>query len=117
MVRIKRVYCEPGSHDGTRILVDRVWPRGISKEQASLAGWWKDLASSHSLRKWFGHDPHKWEAFRKRYRKELSYAEPKKALEELARLSHQKTVTLIYSAADEGHNQAVVLKELLEELA
>ncbi|MGE0473495.1 MAG: DUF488 domain-containing protein [Nitrospirales bacterium] len=117
MIRIKRVYREPSSGDGTRILVDRVWPRGISKERANLAGWLKDLAPSSSLRKWFGHDPNKWETFKKRYRKELSSAEPRKALNELARLSHKKTLTLVYSAADEEHNQAVVLKELLEELA
>jgi len=117
MIRIKRVYREPNSRDGIRILVDRIWPRGISKEQARIAAWRKDLAPSSSLRKWFGHDPNKWEAFRNRYRKELAYAEPRKALKELARLSHQKTLTLVYSAADEEHNQAVVLKELLEELA
>ena len=117
MIRIKRVYREPRSRDGTRILVDRIWPRGITKERASLAEWRKDLAPSSSLRKWFGHDPNKWEAFKKRYRKELSYAEPKKALNELARLSRQKTLTLVYSAADEEHNQAVVVKEILEELA
>jgi uncharacterized protein YeaO (DUF488 family) len=109
MIRIKRVYREPNSRDGIRILVDRIWPRGISKEQARIAAWRKDLAPSSSLRK--------WEAFRNRYRKELAYAEPRKALKELARLSHQKTLTLVYSAADEEHNQAVVLKELLEELA
>jgi uncharacterized protein YeaO (DUF488 family) len=89
----------------------------VSKKRASLAAWRKDLAPSSSLRKWFGHDPNKWEAFKKRYRKELSYAEPKKALNELARLSRQKTLTLVYSAADEEHNQAVVVKEILEELA
>lgn len=117
MIRIKRVYREPRSRDGTRILVDRIWPRGITKERASLAEWRKDLAPSSSLRKWFGHDPNKWEAFKKRYRKELSYAETRKALNELARFSRQKTLTLVYSAADEEHNQAVVVKEILEELA
>lgn len=116
MIRIKRVYCDPGSRDGTRILVDRVWPRGISKEQAGHAAWRKDLAPSSSLRKWFGHDPDKWEVFKKRYRKELSSAELRGALKELAELSRQKTLTLLYGSADEGHNQAVVLKELLEEL-
>jgi uncharacterized protein YeaO (DUF488 family) len=89
----------------------------VSKKRAILAAWRKDLAPSSSLRKWFGHDPNKWEAFKKRYRKELCYAEPKKALIELARLSRQKTLTLVYSAADEEHNQAVVVKEILEELA
>ena len=116
MIRIKRVYREPSSRDGTRILVDRVWPRGISKERASLTAWRKDLAPSSSLRKWFGHDSNKWEGFRKRYRTELSHIESKNALKELARLSRQTTLTLVYSAADEEHNQAVVLKEILEEL-
>lgn len=117
MIRIKRVYCEPSSRDGIRILVDRIWPRGVSKKRASLAAWRKDLAPSSSLRKWFGHDPNKWEAFKKRYRKELCYAESEKGLNELAQLSRQKTLTLVYSAADEEHNQAVVVKEILEELA
>lgn len=116
MIRIKRVYREPGSRDGIRILVDRIWPRGISKEQASLAAWRKDLAPSRSLRKWFGQDPDKWETFKERYRKELSSAELSEKLKELAGLSRQHTLTLVYGAADEAHNQAVVLKELLEEL-
>ena len=117
MIRIKRVYREPSPRDGTRILVDRIWPRGISKEQARLASWRKDLAPSSSLRKWFGHDPDKWEAFKERYRKELSSAESREALKEFAGLSRQKTITLLYGAADEEHNQAVVLKEVLEKLA
>lgn len=117
MIRIKRIYREPSSRDGTRILVDRIWPRGISKEQASLAAWRKDLAPSSSLRKWFGHDPAKWKVFKMRYRKELSSAETMEALKELAVLTRRKTITLLYGAADEKHNQAVVLKEFLEELA
>ena len=117
MIRIKRVYCEANRRDGARILVDRIWPRGISKEQASLAAWRKDLAPSSSLRKWFGHDPAKWKVFKMRYRKELSSAETMEALKELAVLTRRKTITLLYGAADEKHNQAVVLKEFLEELA
>jgi uncharacterized protein YeaO (DUF488 family) len=97
-------------------LVDRVWPRGISKERIRIVAWRKDLAPSRSLRKWFGHEPAKWREFRKRYRKELAKYGMIVELKKLARLSRRRMVTLVYSAADENHNQAVVLKELLEEL-
>ena len=113
MIKIKRVYEEPTAGDGMRILVDRVWPRGISKERARLADWRKDLAPSTPLRKWFGHDPAKWKGFRDRYRAELTRSGQIDALKELARLSRRKTVTLLYGAADEKHNQAVALKEFL----
>jgi uncharacterized protein YeaO (DUF488 family) len=116
MVQVKRVYSEPSVRDGMRILVDRVWPRGISKERARILEWRKDLAPSTALRKWFGHDPAKWQAFRERYRAELRQSGQTAALKALAKLSKQKTVTLVYSAADEEHNQAVVLKGLLDEL-
>jgi uncharacterized protein YeaO (DUF488 family) len=117
MIRIKRIYEEPGAGDGSRILVDRLWPRGISKERARIAHWRKDLAPSTPLRKWFGHDLAKWKGFRDRYRVELKRAARIDALKELARLSRRKTVTLVYGAADEKHNQAVALKEFLDELA
>ena len=117
MIKIKRVYEEPGAGDGMRILVDRVWPRGISKERARLADWRKDLAPSTPLRKWFGHDPARWKGFRDRYRAELKRPGQSDALKELARLARRKTVTLLYGAADEQHNQAVALKEFLDELA
>jgi uncharacterized protein YeaO (DUF488 family) len=117
MIRIKRVYEAPGAGDGMRILVDRVWPRGISKERARLADWRKDLAPSTPLRKWFGHDPAKWKEFRARYRAELKRSRQGDALKDLARLSRRKTVTLVYGAADEKHNQAVALKGFLDELA
>jgi len=113
MIKIKRVYEEPGAGDGMRILVDRVWPRGISKERARLADWRKDLAPSTPLRKWFGHDPAKWKEFRTRYRAELKRSGQSDALKELAKLSRRKTVTLVYGAADEKHNQAAALKEFL----
>jgi len=113
MIKIKRVYEEPTAGDGMRILVDRVWPRGISKERARLADWRKDLAPSTPLRKWFGHDPAKWNEFRTRYRTELKRSGQIEALKELAKLSRRKTVTLVYGAADEQHNQAVALKEFL----
>ena len=117
MIKLKRVYDAPGAGDGERILVDRVWPRGISKERARLADWRKDLAPSTPLRKWFGHDPAKWKEFRSRYRAELKHSGQIDALKELARLSRRKTVTLVYGAADEKHNQAVALKEFLDKLA
>jgi len=113
MIKIKRVYEEPSADDGMRILVDRVWPRGISKKRALLADWRKDLAPSTALRKWFGHDPAKWKGFRDRYRAELKRSGQSDALKDLARLSRRKTVTLVYGAADEKHNQAVALKEFL----
>ena len=117
MIQIKRVYNRPGAQDGMRILVDRVWPRGFSKERVKMSEWRKELAPSTPLRKWFGHDPAKWIEFRKRYRRELKQSGQLDALKTLARLSSRKPITLVYSAADEEHNQAVVLKELLEELA
>jgi uncharacterized protein YeaO (DUF488 family) len=113
MVCIKRVYSEASPSDGIRILVDRVWPRGITKKRARIVEWRKDLAPSTSLRKWFGHDPARWKIFRRRYRTEL-----KRSMEELRKLAYlsgKQTLTLVYSAADEKHNQAVVLKELIDE--
>ena len=117
MIRIKRVYREPSSRDGVRILIDRVWPRGISKERARVVEWRKDLAPTTSLRKWFGHDPAKWTQFRKRYRTELTRSGMTEELRKLARRSSKRTMTLVYGAADETHNQAVVLMELIDELA
>lgn len=116
MIRIKRVYREPSPRDGIRILVDRVWPRGVTKTRARIDAWRKELAPSAPLRKWFGHDPAKWIGFRKRYRTELADSDQLSALKELARLSRRKTITLLYGAADEEHNQAVFLKELLDKL-
>ena len=116
MIRIKRVYSEPSPRDGMRILVDRMWPRGISKARASIADWRRDFAPSASLRKWFGHEPIKWPEFQKRYQWELARSGMMDELSKLAHLSRKRTITLIYSAADEEHNQAVVLKELLEKL-
>lgn len=116
MIRIKRVYSEPSARDGLRILVDGVWPRGCSKKRARLDAWRKDLAPSAPLRKWFGHDPAKWIGFRTRYRTELRRSGRAAALKELARLSRRKTITLVFGAADQDHNQAVLLKELLDTL-
>jgi len=117
MIRIKRVYREPSLEDGMRILVDRVWPRGISKERARVVDWRKDLAPTTSLRKWFGHDPAKWTEFRRRYRTELTRSGMMEEMRKLARRSSKRTMTHVYGAAGEEHNQAVVLKELSDELA
>ena len=117
MIRLKRVYNPVGSRDGKRVLVDRLWPRGLKKAQAGIDDWRKDLGPSHALRKWFDHDPAKWAEFRRRYRKELREAGKLEDLRQLARLGRRRTITLVYGAADERHNQALVLKELLDELA
>lgn len=111
MIRIKRVYSGSSARDGARILVDRVWPRGFSKERARIDEWRKELAPSTVLRKWFGHDPAKWTEFRKRFRTELTQSGMMDELMKLARLSRKRTITLVYSAADEEHNQAMALKE------
>ena len=108
-IRIKRVYEQPDKHDGRRILVDRLWPRGLTKEKASVDLWLKDIAPSTALRKWFGHDPDKWEAFKERYLAEL------KNNSEQIRLLKQELdkgdVTLVYGAKDKEHNEAVVIQE------
>lgn len=117
MIRIKRVYSEPSARDGMRILVDRVWPRGISKNRARILEWRKDLAPTTALRKWFGHEPARWDEFRKRYRTELVRSGMMDELRKLARLAQRKSITLVYGAADETHNQAVVLMELITKLA
>jgi uncharacterized protein YeaO (DUF488 family) len=111
-VRIKRVYDTPSPDDGKRILIDRLWPRGLTKEKAKIDLWLKDIAPSAGLRKWFGHDPEKWPEFQKRYRKELEANEGTVALlrEEL----QHGPVTLVFGAKDEAHNDAVVLKAYLE---
>ena len=112
-VRLKRIYEPPDPSDGYRVLVDRVWPRGVSKEKAAVAEWAKELAPSTELRKWFGHDPERFREFRTRYRRELDRAA--EALAALRKRSKRQRVTLVYSAKDEQHNQAVVLREYLTE--
>lgn len=109
-LKLKRVYEAPHKDDGTRILVDRLWPRGLTKEKAKVDLWLKEIAPSTELRKWFGHDPKKWRRFRERYRTEL-----KDHTDQLRLLKSKKgTVTLIYGARDQEHNEALVLKEFLE---
>ena len=112
MIQLKRVYEKPSRKDGLRILVDRLWPRGLTKARAAVDLWLKDLAPSTELRKWFGHDPAKWKEFQVRYRKEL--LEKKDALERLKQKSEENTVTLVYGARDEEHNEALVLKKILD---
>ncbi len=110
-VRIKRAYESPMAHDGTRVLVDRRWPRGLKKTDAKIAQWMKEAAPSNELRKWFGHDPARWEEFRRRYQAELAHK--RQFLDELHDLAKRGPLTLVYSAHDEAHNQAVVLREQL----
>jgi uncharacterized protein YeaO (DUF488 family) len=110
-VRLKRAYDPPKRSDGYRVLIDRIWPRGVSKEQAHLDEWAHELAPSTELRRWFGHDPARFAEFRRRYLDELN-AQPKK-LRELRRRAREETLTLVYGARDTEHNDAVVLAELL----
>lgn len=107
---LKRVYEPPATTDGMRVLVDRLWPRGVTKSRARIDLWLKDLAPSTELRKWFGHDPERWSGFQKKYRAELK-GNP--ALASLKELSRRGNITLIYAAKDELHNDAVVLKQVL----
>lgn len=115
-INLKRIYEAPSPDDGYRVLVDRVWPRGMTKEKADIDVWAKDIAPSTDLRKWFGHDPAKWNDFQKRYREELEGS--KSALKEL--ISKAKAngdrLTLLYGAKDEEHNQAVVLHKVMQSL-
>lgn len=109
---IKRVYLPPEDGDGQRVLVDRIWPRGVSKREAAVDVWLKDIAPSAGLRKWFGHDPARWDEFGKRYRAEL--ADNDEAVAQLRELVNAGRVTLLYGAHDEDHNQARILLELME---
>jgi uncharacterized protein YeaO (DUF488 family) len=115
MVAIKRAYNPPQSADGTRILVDRLWPRGVARESARLAQWMRELGPSNELRRFFAHDPARWPEFRARYLAELERPAAAPLLDELVRIAGQGTLTLVYGARDETHNQAVVLKELIED--
>ena len=112
-IKVKRVYEEAAKSDGTRILVDRIWPRGVSKEKAKLDDWIKEVAPSTELRKWFNHEDDLFDEFSKRYKKELE--DHKDLTDSLLEIAKKKQLTLIYSAKNEKHNQAVVLKEFLDE--
>ncbi len=111
-IRLKRVYEAPDEADGTRILVERLWPRGLTKERAAIDLWTKEVAPSTELRRWYGHDPDKWEEFRRRYRADLDAMG--ELLDEIKRRLKEGPVTFVYAAKDEEHNSAVVLKEFLE---
>jgi uncharacterized protein YeaO (DUF488 family) len=110
-LRLKRAYAPPAEEDGVRILVDRLWPRGLTKSKAAIDQWMKEVAPSAELRKWFGHEPDRWPEFRRRYREELRRHSAE--LDEIRELAQQGPVTLVFSARDEQHNDAVVLKEAL----
>lgn len=112
MIKVKRVYELPAPEDGKRFLVERLWPRGLKKEELQLDGWLKEVAPSDALRKWFGHEPKKWEEFQRRYFHELE-AKPE-AWQPLLEAARHGDVTLLFSAKDESHNNAVALRRFLE---
>jgi len=113
-IQIRRIYEPPRADDGARILVDRLWPRGVSKEDAKLTLWLKDIAPSTELREWFGHDPSRWYEFGRRYRAELKVNEA--AVAEIAEFLKSGRITLLYGARDTEHNEAVVLADYLHRL-
>ena len=113
-IRLKRVYDKPAKGDGRRVLVDRIWPRGLGKEEARIDEWLKGIAPSTRLRKWFGHDPARWTEFKERYAVELD--DQREQLERLAQEARKRTVTLLFSAKDIEHNNAVALKKYLQRL-
>lgn len=111
-IQVKRVYAKPDKSDGVRILVDRVWPRGLTKEEAHIEEWMRDIGPSDELRKWFGHDPARWQEFEKRYFREL--ARNAGLVDKLAARARRGKVTILFGAKDEEHNQAVAIKEYIE---
>lgn len=110
-VRLKRVYLPPSPHDGVRVLIDRLWPRGVRKAEPAIDRWMKDIAPSRELRGWYGRDPDRWEEFQRRYKAELSGKA--ELLDELRTIASRGALTLVYSAKDEAHNQAVVVRDVL----
>ena len=114
MIKVKRVYEPASEDDGVRILVDRIWPRGVTKDKASIYKWLKEVAPSDKLRKWFAHDPEKWGEFKRRYRGELEAPEKTAILQKLKKMTKAGTVTLLFGAKEERYNNAVALKEFLE---
>ena len=115
MIKLKRVYEQVEPSDGFRILADRLWPRGISKEEAHVDEWLRDIAPTTELRKWFGHDPEKWPAFERRYRAELKAKT--QLLEKLLADAAGRDITLVYASREQKYNNVTVLKEVLKELA
>ena len=114
MIKLKRAYEDPADDDGTRVLVDRLWPRGVSKARIRIDQRLSDIAPSNELRHWFDHDPAKWDEFHRRYLAELDNPARQAELDALAQIAQRGTLTLIYGARDTVRNQAVVLKELIE---
>ena len=112
MIRLKRAYEQPSAADGERILVERLWPRGLTKARAAIDLWLRDVAPTAALRKWFGHDPARWPEFQRRYRNELEAN--KELVDLLRRKAKRRTVTLVYAARDEQHNGALALRAFLE---
>jgi uncharacterized protein YeaO (DUF488 family) len=112
MIRLKKIHDKPSEKDGIRILVDRLWPRGLSKEKAQLDIWLKEVAPSDDLRKWFSHDPDKWNGFKERYFKELDQKEA--YVNQIIQMSEKNNVTLLYATKDENFSNAVVLNEYIE---
>lgn len=112
MIRLKRVYEEAARNDGNRVLVERLWPRGVSKEKANIRLWAKEIAPSPELRKWYGHNLARWEEFKKRYWRELKGKQ--ESLEEIRSRAREGTITFVYAARDEEHNSAMALKDYLE---
>lgn len=112
MIRLKRVYDQPDAKDGSRFLIERLWPRGVRKASLQVDGWLKDAGPSHELRKWFSHDPKKWDEFRHRYFLELDHN--REAWTPILTAAHQGTVTLLFSSHDTEHNNAVALKQYVE---
>ena len=110
-VKLKRAYAPASSSDGMRVLIDRLWPRGVKKTDAEIDEWMKDIAPSTALRKWFGHDPDRWQEFRRRYWAEVK--EHPEQLDRLRTLARHGPITLVFAAHDETHNDAVVLRELI----
>jgi uncharacterized protein YeaO (DUF488 family) len=110
-IRLKRAYEPPAPDDGIRILIDRLWPRGVKKADAAIDEWMKEIAPSTELRKWFGHDPERWQEFRRRYRTEIRQHPDE--FDRLRTFAQRGRLTLVFAAHDEAHNDAVVLKDLL----
>ncbi|WP_430790071.1 DUF488 domain-containing protein [Virgibacillus flavescens] len=115
-VNMKRIYEDKSKDDGVRILVDRVWPRGMSKDDAKVDHWMKEVGPSSDLRKWFNHDPAKYEDFKKKYKEELRKGDQQEALNELKKVTkkHHKNITLLFASKEETYNQVSVLKEILD---
>ncbi|MCL5669851.1 MAG: DUF488 family protein [Acidobacteria bacterium] len=114
-VNIKRAYDKPSARDGVRILVDGLWPRGVSKADLKIASWDKGIAPSKALRAWYGHEPAKWPEFRKRYREELGKPPCKEAIDRLILLARQGNLTLVFGARDAEHSNAAVIAEMIRE--